>query len=178
MSPNVPEFEWTATRAEAAYLLAEDQLTDDQIAERLRLNRRTLTRWKDCPGFQARVAEHRDAIEQAITSRGIARRARRVEALDRRWEKMRSVIDARAADPDMAAVPGGPTGLLVRSYKQVGEDRVEEYEVDAGLLRELREHEKQAAQELGQWAVKITGSGENGEVLVKVLGPKTSMSDL
>jgi hypothetical protein len=44
---------------------------------------------------------------------------------------------------------------------------VEEYEVDTGLLKELREHEKQAAQELGQWSDKARA--EQGPIDVKVV---------
>lgn len=40
---------------------------------------------------------------------------------------------------------------------------VQEYAVDAPLLRELREHERQAAEELGEWREK----GEVGERLVR-----------
>lgn len=58
----------------------------------------------------------------------------------------------------MKDVPGGNTGLLVRTTKGIGSGDtfqiVDEYAVDTGLLRELREHEKQAAQELGQWIDK------------------------
>lgn len=69
---------------------------------------------------------------------------------------MLRVIEARSKD--MAEVPGGDTGLLVRKLKSIGSGEntktVEEYAVDTGLLSELREHEKQAAQELGQWINK------------------------
>lgn len=55
----------------------------------------------------------------------------------------------------MPDVPGGKTGLLVREIKSIGAGpnsrEVEEYKVDTGLLKELREHERQAAIELGQW---------------------------
>lgn len=85
----------------------------------------------------------------------IAKLRNRMQRLNRRWEKGHEVIEARAADPAMQNVPGGPTGLLVRTYKQIGVGRdaetVEEYAVDTATLRELREMEKQAAQELGQW---------------------------
>jgi hypothetical protein len=64
---------------------------------------------------------------------------------------MHQVIAERAADPEMQAVPGGKTGLLVRSTKGLGSGdnftTVEEYEVDTALLKELREHELQAASE-------------------------------
>ena len=59
---------------------------------------------------------------------------------------------------------GHETGLLVRTYKLLGrgEDAqlVEEYKVDDGLLRELRELEKHSATELGQWMEKQEHSGQ------------------
>jgi hypothetical protein len=70
---------------------------------------------------------------------------------------MQAVIEERAADPTMQA-PGASTGLLTRTQKQIGAGNsavtVEEYQVDTRLLKELREHEKQAAQELSQWSEK------------------------
>jgi hypothetical protein len=67
--------------------------------------------------------------------------------------------------------PGADKGLLARSYKQLGsgEDAtiVEEYAVDGVLLKELREHEKQAAQELGQWSEK--SRVEQGPMQVQVI---------
>jgi hypothetical protein len=44
---------------------------------------------------------------------------------------------------------------------------IEEYQVDTGLLKELREHEKQAAQELGQWSDKARV--EQGPMQVQVV---------
>jgi hypothetical protein len=69
----------------------------------------------------------------------------RVRALENRWQRMHQVIDARAADATMKDVPGGTTGLLVRTYRSIGGDTVVEYAVDTGLLRDLRAHEEQAA---------------------------------
>jgi hypothetical protein len=55
----------------------------------------------------------------------------------------------------MQEAAGGTTGLLVRTVKSVGKgndaELIDLYEVDTGLLREIREFSKQAAQELGQW---------------------------
>ena len=52
-------------------------------------------------------------------------------------------------------------------------ETIEEFLIDTGLLREMREHEKQAAIELGEWAEKREFSGPGGsnlptEVLVKI----------
>lgn len=174
-SQNVPEFNWTEVRARAAVFVAEDRLSDEQIADQVGVNRRQLTRWRAHPTFAARVAELVKQMDDAAARRGIARRMNRVRVLDDRWNRMQAVIAARAEEH--AAIPGGSTGLLVRQVKQigvgVGAREVTEYEVDTGLLRELREHEKQAAQELGQWSDKHELTGRDGgpievmEVLVR-----------
>jgi hypothetical protein len=89
-------------------------------------------------------------IKDAITSAPlIAIREKRIEELDDRRRRMKLIIEERAAE--MAGeCPGGASGLLARDYKGKDADRTI-YKVDTGLLSELREHEKQAAQELGQW---------------------------
>ena len=78
----------------------------------------------------------------------ISSRDARLQALQDRWDRLRRLIDARAVE--MADVPGGNTGLLVRDYK--GKNAaLPVYKVDTALLAELRAHERQAAEELGQW---------------------------
>lgn len=158
MSENVREFHWTKRAEQAAKLVADDTLSNDQIAEHLDINQRTLTRWKQHPDFQARVQSHLDAVRAAIRAEGIALKQNRVDALNTRWEAMQRVIEERGASEEMAEVPGGRTGLIVKQLKSIGFGEnntvVEEFVVDTGLLRELRAHEQQAAQELGQWIEK------------------------
>lgn len=157
-------FRWTAQREKAALLLAEDRLIDEEIAKKIGVDRRTLTNWRQDLEFQARITEHVEAFKQAVRSRGIACLERRVDALSDRWDRMRQVIEERAEELG-GECAGGGTGLLVKQMKTLGSGPaaqvVEEYAVDTGLLRELREHEKQAAQELGQWTDKadVTSGG-------------------
>lgn len=53
-------------------------------------------------------------------------------------------------------VPGAATGLLVKQQKSIGSGPsatlVDEWSLDTGLLSQLSAHEKQAAQDAGQWA--------------------------
>ena len=105
----------------------------------------------------------------------ISHRDARVAAQQDRWMRMRSVITARSADPTMQAAPGGSTGLLVRRQKAIGNGKrsqvVDEYEVDGVLLRELREVEKHAAMELGQWQEPgITDPGGAGGTALATTG--------
>jgi hypothetical protein len=137
-------------------LVANGKFTTVEIAAELKMSPNTLKQWKKRRDFEVRVERHRQIWRDRVMLTGIADQARRIEALNDRWSRMKTVIEARAADPTMKDVPGGTTGLLVAETKQVpgtGEI-VDEFSVDTALLRELRAHEEQAAKELGQWTDK------------------------
>ena len=60
----------------------------------------------------------------------------------------------------MANLPGGASGLLMRVYKGKKADRVVA-RIDTRILSlfaELRAHERQAAEELGQWRTGVKES--------------------
>jgi hypothetical protein len=160
-------FKWTAPKRRAVEMLASDEVPDAGIAAAVSVNRATLLRWKSHPEFAAAVREAVAALGEAARRHAVGRRAARVKALDDRRHTLQRVIAERAAAPEMQGVPGGTTGHLCRTVKGIGSGEtfqvVEEFEVDTGLLRELREHEKQAAQELGQWADKHVVEGPRGE---------------
>lgn len=157
MSQNVAKFEWTAKRLKAAKLVSEDTLTNEEIAEKLEIERRTLDRWKAHPDFKVEVQRIVEETRQKLINRGVLERQNRLDALNDRWNRMRRVIEQRAeVYKDEAA--GGNTGLIVKQVKGIGKGAdfqiIEMFAVDTGLLKELREHEKQAAQELGEWVDK------------------------
>ena len=175
-------FTWDEPRREAAKLLADGKLTDQEIAETVGVVRSTLWRWRQNPEFAAEVDTQLAAFRAEVRRRGIADRERRVRAINDRWNRLQRIIEERADAPEMQAVAGGRTGLLAHNVKSVGSGEtsqvVDVYEVDTGLLRELREHEKQAAQELGQWTEKQEISGDiQKPVVVKVLRG-VSLNDL
>jgi hypothetical protein len=159
-------FRWTPQATEAAQLVADAELNYPQIAEKVGVTRQTLYNWRTHADFRARVEERIEEYREHVRRRGIAQLERRVDSLNDRWRRMLRVIEDRGQSPDMQEVAGGTTGLLVRTIKGVGSGDdftlVNQYEVDTGLLRELREHEKQAAQELGQWTEKKELTGQNG----------------
>lgn len=150
---------------------------------------RTLKAWSVAHCWQRRLEEIAEAERQAIVARGIAEKQNRVDALGERWQLMRQVVQARAKE--MASeVAGGTTGLLVRQAKLVKvygtlsepatdsqeelvsirrEVLVYDYAVDTGLLKELREHEKQAAIELGQWTEKREDKLDGSEDFLRAL---------
>jgi hypothetical protein len=161
-----PPFRWGKARLEAAQLLAEDELTDLEIAARAGVSDRQLRRWKQAPAFRARVEALARALGDAAARHAIGHKARRVRVQQDRWERLLRIVAERGADPDMQGVPGGGTGFLVRRTKAVGTGPaarvVDEYEFDAALAKALAEVERQAAQELGQLAMKHEHAGPGG----------------
>jgi hypothetical protein len=105
----------------------------------------------------ARVAELTSELSADLVAAEISDRNARIQALQERWTRLRAnldkVLEERGAEM-AGVVPGGSTGLLMCDYKG-GPTPV--YRLDPGvvaLLAELRAHEKQAAEELGQWVEK------------------------
>jgi uncharacterized protein YerC len=167
VTANDSAFNWSRRTERAALLVAQDEQTDTAIAASVGVSQVTIERWKRHPEFAGRVQEHRDLWREQIEAKGIADRQNRVDALNDRWHRMQQVIEERASDQTTAHVAGGSTGLIVRDVKGVGKgddfQLIDIYSVDTGLLRELREHEKQAAQELGEWSEKREISGPGGD---------------
>jgi len=186
MSPNVPGKALTAREERAAGLVAEDTLSDDEIAATIGVKRRTLTRWRGRDEFTARVADLVETAKAAARALTIASKEMRVRRLAERAGKLDEVFAARAVEH--ADVPGGATGLLVREPRIVkvydvknwrkGDDEEEErlaptgsvrvayaYKVDTASLAELRAVEKQAAQELGEWVEKVSPTNAEGSTL-------------
>ena len=173
-------FEWTEQRERAAVLAAEDEETDEVIASMVGVARITISRWKTIPEFKARVQEIVEQTGGILARYAIAKKAARIKALNTRWLALRAVINDRAADTSMDGVPGGKTGHIVRTGKTVvttgkddnGRDTssvTHFYEVDIALDKELRDMEKQAAQELGQWVDKIAPTTPDGQRPVTVI---------
>lgn len=163
------DFQWNFQRSQAAQMIADGQLPIEQVAEKVGVSKQTLFKWKLVPEFQLRVKENAEAIAEALKGAGIREKQLRVDNLQARVTKMLQLIEARGEE--MAnEVAGGATGLLVRDWK--GKDcDVAVYRFDAGLLKELREHEKQAAIELGQWTEKQEHTVATPITVIKMMKP-------
>jgi hypothetical protein len=159
----------TNQEIDAAQHLADGRLTNQEIAEKIGVDRGTLYRWGKRPDFAAHLESLHEVYRQQVLRRGIAVKERRIAALNDRHLRMQRVIEARADDPARQDVPGWTTGLLVHDVKTAGVGEaatvVDLYAVDTGLLKEIREHEKQAAIETGQWTEKRELSGGVNVVL-------------
>lgn len=155
-------WQWNERRERAALLLAEDGLTDLEIATACGISRPALVKWKTAPEFQQRIAEIVSRRKDAALRYSIAQQDRRLAAMDDRWQRLLQVIAERAEEMD-GAVSGGGTGMLARTIKLSNTGvQVEEYVVDTGLLKELRGLEEQAAKELGQWIERKEHTGKGG----------------
>ena len=101
----------------------------------------------------SRILELQTELSAGVIALEIGSRNARVQALQDRWDRMRLVITERGNSEEFASVPGGTTGLLCKTY--VGKEADQPvYKVDTGTLAELRAHERQAAEELGQWKIR------------------------
>ena len=116
------------------------------------------------------VQERRLRAGSELLDVALADPERRLKRQSDRWERLHRVIDQRAeAMKDIEE--GGDTGLLVRKVKSIGSgeytERVDEYAVDAPMLKEIRELEKQTSEELGQSKEKgSTGAGAGPAVVI------------
>ena len=153
---------WTAKHAEAVLLVAEDTLTDTEIAEQVGISRRTLADWKKDDFFQETLDAVIAEFRAALLRRGIARLDLRLARWNKTWRDLQSVVEERAVEMK-GRCAGGDTGLVVLREKPAGMDgTIEEYVVDTALLAELRALEVQASKELGQWTERrdVTSGGK------------------
>lgn len=170
-------------RQRALELLAEGW-SEDRVAAQVGVAQATLRKWRQGPDSVQQNAESAKADEPSMLHGGIACCANRIHALDKRWRALLTIVDERGADPVMAHVPGGRTGLLTRSFKTIGKGEdsliISFFHIDFRLLAELSRIEKQAAQELGQWGnpPEIAPQENNAEKLDLTLLTKEELDQL
>jgi hypothetical protein len=148
---------------EAARLFA-DGLSRREVAARLGIKDSTAKEWYEQPLFKAEIEAFIEADRAAIRNKGIAEKQNRMEAYNQRWQAMKALMQARAEWDALEGVPGGNTGLICRDFKGIQPV----YKVDAALLREMRELEKQAAIEAGQWVEKTEETGNVAQLPVSI----------
>jgi hypothetical protein len=67
---------------EAARLVAEDSLTNEEIAAAVGVKRQTVDWWKTKPHFAARVQEHKETFKNRALSEGFADKRERLRVLN------------------------------------------------------------------------------------------------
>jgi hypothetical protein len=144
----------------AARLVADDVLTDEEIAAQCGISRRALTKWKNRPDFAALVAQEREEILREMLRHPIARKPERIRRLNELHERCWQIIEERAAasaaranDPDLP--PGATTGLVIEEERHIATkhktETVKVPRVDTDLIRQIQSLQQQVATELGQW---------------------------
>jgi hypothetical protein len=108
--------------------------------------RQNATRLSRDPQIRARVEELKTQIAADVIAVEISHRNARMQVRQDLVDRLLQVIDARAKDPMMAAVPGGSTGLLVCASKGKNTE-VPVYRVDTALVAEVLALLRQAAEE-------------------------------
>jgi len=152
----------------AASLVADDRKTDTEIAKEVGINWRTLMRWKIDPAFRAKVQAIKDRYAAELIGRGLADRQNRIDALNRDWQAIETILAERAIVPEVQGAPGGTTGWVVRTLKMLGSGEfgreIEEFGYDKAVLDARLALAKQAATETGQWTEKRE---VNGDLIVR-----------
>ena len=157
MPLNEIPWKWTKQRELAADLIAEDRLSDREIAKEVGVTPPTLYFWRAKPEFAARLDKlveryriDREKDRARIRNSGIAVIENRVARMQDIERRMMRLIEARATAYVNPEIPGGDTGLVVEEIKGIGSgdkfETVYEYKTDSALLRELREYNKQVSQ--------------------------------
>jgi hypothetical protein len=150
----------------AASLLADDELSDEQIANEVGITRKTLHNWKQNPEFAALIGDYTGQLQASVLRYAVAKKRKRVEALDLVFHSILEAIAHRtnAMQPDDSPMghaartfgdrvpPEASTGLFAPKTSVTPSGHiVTDYVFDAPMIRELRETMKQGAQEVGDW---------------------------
>lgn len=159
----------SARMEEAARLVAEDYLPDPKIADKVGISLAGLKKWKKLPEFEARRKYFVSRYSERALNHGLARQDRRLSILNDIHNRLLRVIEARAEAEELQHIPGGDTGTVTKMLKGIGKGDdfqvVEVYEVDTGILKEIRAIHEQVADELGQRRKKVELSGPGGKPL-------------
>jgi transposase-like protein len=160
---------WDERRETAAALLAQGELSVNEIARQVGVTRDLIWIWRKSPLFQARITEHLDRIRDELLSVGVAAKAARISALQDRHLRLCRIIEERAdaamADEEARDVPGAASGLLVRQVRVTGSgrnaERVITWELDDKVLKEIRSIEETVSKLIGDWQPSIAVNVDN-----------------
>ena len=148
------KFEWTAEKERVVGLLAEGASHRD-IAKQ-GVARKSIERWKRHPEFASRLQDLVGAARDRAKRTFLGKKESRIQILEELYSRQKAIIDERAADPEMQAVPGGRTGLLVRKTVVSSGTLISyEYVVDTSLSNEIRKTLQQVALEVGDERQKV-----------------------
>ncbi len=137
-------WKWTRQRVKAANLVADNRLMRAEIAKECGVTTAGLNWWLRVPEFQKFVERRIEETRKILAERYVAVKEQRIGTYIDDFVKTDRVMDKRAADPEIQAVPGGETGIVLKNG-----------EIDEGLLRQRNTIRKMLAEELGQSVQKF-----------------------
>lgn len=173
-------WKWDRRKTKAAVLLASGDHNRDKICELVPCDKNTLARWKRVPEFRDRVQEIRDEILDDLVSHGVGNKSRRIRRLNKHWEDLMQVLTTKDLNAKLEGLHGEHGGMLAAR-------RVDDWEVKDGkrkkitktifvfdrdvprILKEMREIEKAAATEVGDFIQKIQLDPSDGSEPVRIL---------
>ena len=148
------KFVWTAEKERAVGLLAEGA-SHREIAKQ-GVARKSIERWKRHPEFVGRLQDLVGAVREQAKRKLLGKKEFRIQILEELYSRQRAIIDERAADPEMQAVPGGRTGLLLRKTVVSSGTLISyEYVADTTLSNEIRKTLQQVALEVADGRQKV-----------------------
>lgn len=137
-------FRWSNNAEKSARLLAKDTPLLF-VHQETRVPLTTLEKWCGHVEFRVRVRQYKEEYAENVLTSGIAVRANRVAAQNKRWQAAQQLQDERAkacaANPELQSIPGATTGLIDPQTKKF----------DDGIFNAQASVEKHAAIEMGQW---------------------------
>jgi hypothetical protein len=151
---------FTKRMEDAAQELARGIHSDERIAEKVGVARKSLYLWKQKLEFAQRVEEIKAKLAHAALKEGLALESVRVNVLKDLHSKMLTIAEERGQeylDEEKAGkkkIAGAKTGLVTKTLKGIGSGPsafvVEEYTADVGLVKTIQGVQEQIAKELGQ----------------------------
>lgn len=169
---------------QAAQLIVDGGMTDHQIAEKLGIGKGTIAKWKVKPQFVAYLDELKRAFADRFLKEGLAKKENRVAELSSLYLKSKQVIVERASQAQadnqqeanqqvtpaqpipeatdkkkisLRGVAGADTGMVVMTYKGLGNKLVAEVDVQTV---------KMMASLLDQISVEVGDKVTKGEVKI------------
>lgn len=165
VQPNATAAPLTERQQKAARMVAEDERTDQQIADEIGINKVTLERWKQRPDFAAAVTAQREAFRDRALTEGFADKRARLKALDGLAQDIYRQVAVRGTADDPTA------GLYREEVKIASNGETVSYQVfDKALLDSLRGLFDDIAKEVGERVTRAEITGKDGGPLLTVLG--------
>lgn len=153
----------------AARLLAEEELSQQQVAKRIGVSEYAICRWKrNYPAFANLVETYRVRLRSDVLDRGIARKEIRLKKLAGMHARIERVIAKRAEyaedDPAFINVAGADTGLITLDRVCIGGGQhgefVDKFSVDHDLIKRHNEILEQVAKEKGEFEPDKSPKGD------------------